>query len=59
MAEPKQPTPPKRRPGRPETRVVERLKASPEEVARRIFASAKPPDPTRRRRQRRREKGEG
>ena len=48
MREPKKPDPPKRRPGRPETRVI-KLDATPEEVARGIFANAKPPDPKRRR----------
>ena len=36
---------PKRKPGRPITRRI-KLPASPEEAARRIFANAKPPDPS-------------
>ena len=36
---------PKRNPGRPITRRI-KLPASPEEAAQRIFANAKPPDPS-------------
>ena len=38
---------PKRRRGRPETRWV-KIDATPEEVAKTMFAAAKPPDPSKR-----------
>ena len=40
---------PKKRPGRPETRVI-KLDATPERIARAMFAAVKPPDPNRRKR---------
>ena len=43
---------PKRGPGRPVTRQI-KLEASPEEVARAMFAAVKPPDPTKRKGKRR------
>ena len=43
------PDEPKRRPGRPETRVI-KLDATPERIARAMFAAVKPPDPSRRQR---------
>ena len=39
----------KKRPGRPESRVI-KLDATPERVARAMFAAVKPPDPSRRKR---------
>ena len=42
--------------GRPETRVV-KLDAEPEEVARRIFANAKTPDPSKRITKKRKRRG--
>ena len=41
------PTPKPRRRGRPMTRTI-KLDATPEEVARAMFAAVKPPDPSRR-----------
>lgn len=40
---------PKRRPGRPETRTL-KVDATPDEIVEKIFAKAKPPDPSLRRR---------
>ena len=39
--------PEKRKRGRPETRVVN-IDATPEEIAKAMFAAAKPPDPSKR-----------
>ena len=39
---------PKRKRGRPETRVLKLNVSSPEEAFRRIFAAADPPDPSKR-----------
>ena len=36
---------PKRKPGRPQTRII-KLDATPEEVTQQMFANAKPPDPS-------------
>ncbi len=38
-------TKPKRKPGRP-SKPIPKLDATPEEIARRIFENAKPPDPS-------------
>lgn len=55
MPEPKEPPPPKRPRGRPSKVVGLGVETTPEQVARNIFAAAKPPDPTKRRvKQRRR-----
>lgn len=41
----KKPDKPRHKPGRPKSRII-KLDANPEEVARRMFANAKPPDPS-------------
>ena len=46
---PKAPVEGKKRPGRPESRVI-KLDATPKRIARAMFAAVKPPDPTRRKR---------
>ena len=42
---PKSKTKPKRKPGRPSP-PIPKIDATPEEVAQRMFANAKPPDPS-------------